>query len=124
MRLVLRLFWVVSFVGVLVLGWGFAAANSGPVPVSYVFGEFAPLPLWLALLVAFVAGATLAGLVGSYQLLKRGLVMRRYRKTLRGLEAEVHELRNLPLATGEPLSVGGAGERLESAPRSARGRGG
>ena len=61
MRLVLRLFWVVSLVGVLVLGWRFAAANSAPVPVSYVFGELAPAPLWLALLVAFAAGAAAGG---------------------------------------------------------------
>jgi uncharacterized integral membrane protein len=119
----LRLFWVVSFVGVLVFGWWFAAANAARVPISYVFGELAPAPLWLALVGAFAAGAAIGGLVGVYQALKRGLVMRRYRKTLRGLESELHQLRNLPLAAHEPTSLG-AGERLESAPRSARGRGG
>jgi uncharacterized integral membrane protein len=119
----LRLLWAVSFVGVLVFGWWFAAANAAPVPISYVFGELAPKPLWLALLAAFAAGAALAGLIGVYQALKRGLVMRRYRKTLRGLESELHQLRNLPLSGHEPASLGG-NERLESAPRSARGRGG
>jgi uncharacterized integral membrane protein len=110
-------------VGVLVFGWWFAAANAALVTISYVFGELAPSPLWLALLAAFAAGAAAAGLVGVYQALRRGLVMRRYRKTLRGLESELHQLRNLPLATHEPPSLG-ADERLESAPRSARGRGG
>ena len=123
MRMALRLFWAVSFVGVLVFGWWFAAANAALVPISYVFGELAPAPLWVALVAAFAAGAAAGGLVGAYQALKRGLVMRRYRKTLRGLESELHQLRNLPLAAHEPTSLG-AGERLESAPRSARGRGG
>ena len=119
----LRLVWVVVFVGVLVFGWWFAAANGAQVPVSYVFGEFAPAPLWLALLVAFAAGATLVGLIGAWQALKRGLVMRRYRKTVRGLEAELHQLRNLPLAAGDAGFEPG-GERQAAAPYSARGRGG
>ena len=123
MRGVLRLVQVVAFVGVLVFGWWFAAANADAVAVSYVFGELAPQPLWLVLLAAIALGATVAGLVGFYQSLKRGLVMRRYRKTVRGLESELHQLRNLPLAPGEPAPPG-AGERLESAPHSARGRGG
>jgi len=123
MRGVLRLFWVVAFVGVLVFGWWFAAANAELVPISYVFGELAPRPLWLVLLAAFALGAAIAGLVGGYQAAKRGLVMRRYRKTVRGLESELHQLRNLPLAASEPTSLG-AGERPESAPRSALGRGG
>jgi uncharacterized integral membrane protein len=119
----LRLVWVVVFVGVLVFGWWFAAANGAPVPVSYVFGELAPTPLWLVLLGAFALGGALAGLIGAYQALKRGLVMRRYRKSLRGLEAELHQLRNLPLAAGDAASFA-PGERVASAPRSARGRGG
>lgn len=123
MQGMLRLLWVVAFVGVLVFGWWFAAANATPVPVSYVFGELAPAPLWIALVAAFALGAVVVGLVGVYQALKRGLVMRRYRKTVRGLEAELHQLRNLPLASAEAARLD-PGERLESAPRSARGRGG
>ena len=119
----LRLVWVVVFVGVLVFGWWFAAANGALVPVSYVFGEFAPTPIWLALLAAFALGALLAGAIGVYQALKRGLLMRRYRKTVRGLEAELHQLRNLPLATGEAAGFE-PGERRATVPRSARGRGG
>ena len=123
MRTVVRGLWVVVFVGVLVLGWRFASANATLVPVSWVFGELAPQPLWLALFAAFALGAACAGLVALYQAGKRGLVMRRYRKTVRGLESELHQLRNLPLATSDaPLP--GADERLESARVSARGRGG
>jgi len=123
MRLVLRLFWVACFVGVLVIGWKFAAANGAEVPISYVFGELAPLPIWRVLLVAFAAGTAVAGLVGLYQVAKLRLVTRRFRKTVRGLEAEVHQLRTLPLSGEEPM-VAGAGEHPEAAPRGARQRGG
>jgi len=114
MRLVLRLFWLALFVGVLVLGWKFAAANGSEVAISYVFGELAPAPQWVALLVAFAAGAAASGLVGLYQVAKLRLVTRRFRKTVRGLEAEVHQLRTLPLSGEEP-AIAGAGERLDAA---------
>ena len=37
----------------------------------------------------------------------RGMIVRRYRKAVGGLEAEVHQLRNLPLATGGELRADG-----------------
>jgi uncharacterized integral membrane protein len=123
MRLVLRLFWLALFLGVLVLGWKFAAANAAPVPISYVFGELAPVPAWLALLAAFAVGAAAAGLIGLYQVAKLRLLTRRFRKTVRGLESEVHQLRTLPLSGEEP-PIAGVGESLEAAPRGARQRGG
>jgi uncharacterized integral membrane protein len=124
MRLLVRLFWVALFVGVLVLGWTFRAENEGPVTVSYAFGQFPPVPQWLALLAAFAVGAAAAGLIGLYQVAKLRLVARRYRKTVRGLEAEVHQLRTLPLSSDEP-ALASAGERpLEDELRGARGRGG
>jgi uncharacterized integral membrane protein len=123
MRLLLRVFWIALVVAAMVVGWKFAAANAGQVTISYVFGELAPVPVWLALLVAFGAGGVLAGLVGSYQMAKLGLVARRYRKSVRGLEAEVHELRNLPLAGGEP-DLGDEGGRPVAAPGVSRERGG
>lgn len=91
-------------VGVLVAGWSFAAANGGPVTVSYVLGTSQQVPLWRALIVAFVLGAVLATGLCLYQVAKLGLVARRLRKALGRLEAELHELRTLPLA--------GEGERL------------
>jgi hypothetical protein len=94
------------------------------VTVSYAFGQFPPVPQWLALLAAFAVGAAAAGLIGLYQVAKLRLVARRYRKTVRGLEAEVHQLRTLPLSSDEP-ALASAGERpLEDELRGARGRGG
>jgi uncharacterized integral membrane protein len=123
MRLMLRLVWIALFVGVLVVGWKFAAANGSETAISYVFGELAPVPLWLALLVAFAAGLATAGLLGLYQVAKLRLLTRRFRKTVRGLEAEVHQLRTLPLS-GEAPVIAAESERLEAAPRGGRGRGG
>jgi uncharacterized integral membrane protein len=124
MRWLVRLFWIALFVGVLVLGWTFRAENEDPVTVSYAFGRFAPVPQWLALLAAFAVGAAAAGLIGLYRVARLRLVARRYRKAVRALEAEVHQLRTLPLSSEEP-PLAAAGERsLEDEPRGALGRGG
>jgi uncharacterized integral membrane protein len=123
MQWLLRLLWMSLFVGVLVIGWRFAGANGETVRIALPIGEFAPAPLWQALLAAFAAGAGAAALIGLYQVAKLRLVGRRYRKAVRGLEAEVHQLRTLPLS-GEAPPIVGEGERLEAAPRGARQRGG
>ena len=133
MRVVRRLLVVALFVAALVLGWWFARANSAAVTVDYLVGQLADVSLWAALLGAFAAGAAVAGGIGMYQVAKLQLVRRRYRKTVRSLEAEVHQLRNLPLATeepalGEPVSLtasapGGTSPRSSAStnPSTARG---
>ena len=123
MRLLIRLFWVVLFVGLLVIGWMLRSENAGEVTVSYGFGEFPPVAQWLALLAAVAVGAAAAGLIGLYQVTKLRLITRRLRKTVRGLEAEVHQLRTLPLSSEEP-AIASAPAGLEDEPRGARGRGG
>ncbi len=117
MRVVRRLWVVALFVAALVLGWRFAQANSAGVTVDYLVGQLGDVSLWAALLGAFAAGAATAGSIGLYQVAKLQLVRRRYRKTFHGLEAEVHQLRNLPLAVDEPASL------AASAPRGALERG-
>ena len=76
----------------------FASENREAVTVDYLVGELALVPLWQVILVAFGAGAGLVALVALYASLRNGLVRRRYRKAIGGLEAEIHQLRNLPLA--------------------------
>jgi uncharacterized integral membrane protein len=122
MRVVRRLLVVALFVAALVLGWWFARANSTAVTVDYLAGQLGAVSLWAALLGAFAAGAAVAGGIGVYQVAKLQLVRRRYRKTVRSLEAEVHQLRNLPLAVDEP-AVDELASLAASAPRSAPGRG-
>ncbi len=117
MRLVRRLLGIAVFVALLVAGWRFAAGNSDTVTIHYVFGEVTGVSVWAALIGAFLVGAICAGSLGAYRVAMLGMVTRRYRKAVRGLEAEVHQLRNLPLAaeesdleeeSSEPAALGGA----------------
>ena len=98
MRLVRRLLAIVVFVGLLIAGWQFAASNADPVPVHYPGGEFTARALWMVLLVAFGAGVVLATLVAVVRGAQIRLVSRRYRKLVDSLQAEVHQLRSLPLS--------------------------
>jgi len=122
MRVVRRLLLVALFMAALVLGWWFARANAAAVTVDYLVGQLGDVSLWAALLGAFAAGAATAGGIGLYQIAKLQLVRRRYRKTVRSLEAEVHQLRNLPLAVDE-LALGEPASLAASAPRGALERG-
>jgi uncharacterized integral membrane protein len=98
MRLARRLLAIVVFVGLLIAGWQFAASNADPVPVRYPGGEFTARALWVVLLVAFGAGVVLATLVAVVRGAQIRLVSRRYRKLVDSLQAEVHQLRSLPLS--------------------------
>ncbi len=85
--------------GLLYLAWRIVTQNGALVTVDYLLGGI-ELPVWQALLFAFATGAFLVGLFTLYHMLRSGLVARRYRKKLGRLEAEVHQLRNLPLSPG------------------------
>jgi uncharacterized membrane protein YciS (DUF1049 family) len=109
MRWVRRWIGVALLVAFLVGGWRLAHENGERVTVSYLFGAI-EMPLWQALLWAFGAGFALAGVGWLWLGLRSRMVERRYRKTVGALEAEVHQLRNLPLATErEPTSARGGG---------------
>jgi len=100
-----RAFWIAVFVGFLLFGWTFAAKNEIPVAITLPWiGEF-QLSLWQALLLATALGVALTGVFTAYQVARLKLLSRRYRKMIRGLEAEVHQLRNLPLADAEPPAI-------------------
>jgi uncharacterized membrane protein YciS (DUF1049 family) len=99
MRTARRLLVVALFVAALVAGWRFAAANeTPPVTVNYVFGRVEGAPLWAVLGVAFAAGVAATSVFALYQITRLSLTARRWRKVAAGLERELHELRNLPLA--------------------------
>lgn len=104
-----RLVSIAIFVAMLVFGWTFAKHNAEPVHVDYLIGTLAE-PGWLILLGAFLLGALVAALMLGYQAARLALTARRFRRLASGLEEEVHQLRNLPLATPEPEPArGGAG---------------
>jgi len=108
--------WVRRWIGValiatlLVGGWRLAHENGGIVAVSYLFGAI-EMPLWEALLIFFAAGFAFAGTGWLWQSLRARMIERRYRKAVGGLEAELHQLRNLPLATDGESASARAGRR-------------
>jgi len=101
MRFARKLLVAALFVGVLVLGWRFAADHSALVVIKIPAVEDVEVPLWMTLLVSFAIGAASTGALAAMQLARQGLLSRRYRKIIRDLEAEVHQLRNLPLSEEE-----------------------
>jgi lipopolysaccharide assembly LapA-like protein len=112
------------FVGALVFGWRFRTSNETQVPVDFLVGVLPPAPVWKILGASFLLGAGVATLACVFQLARLGLTARRYRKALGQLEAEIHELRTLPLHPPGPGSEVSAergrqthpGARLEAAP--------
>jgi len=100
MRLARRLISIVVFVALLVAGWQFANSNAAPVSVHYPGGEFAAQALWVVVLVAFGCGFGLAAIIATVRGARIRLVSRRYRKLVDSLQAEVHQLRSLPLSDG------------------------
>lgn len=106
MRIVRKLLVAVLFVGVLVLGWRFAADHASGVVIRTPVSE-SEVSLWLALLGAFALGVLLTGTIASLRLMRQGMLTRRYRKLIRDLESEVHQLRNLPLTAEDAPADGG-----------------
>jgi uncharacterized membrane protein YciS (DUF1049 family) len=117
MRWVRRWIGVALIAAMLIGGWSLKIGNDEPVAVDFLFGKI-EAELWQALLCAFAVGFMVAGTGWLWSALRAGMVERRYRKAVGGLEAEVHQLRNLPLvATDE--SAGSRGGELS---RAVRGR--
>jgi len=117
MRWLRRLVVVALFVGALVLGWRFARANGNPLVVDYLVGTI-EAPLWAVIGGCIGIGAVLGFVVMGFQAARFGLTTRRYRKLARGLEEEVHQLRNLPLGPPEAGGPRAADAALESRTRS------
>jgi uncharacterized integral membrane protein len=116
MRMLRRILAAVVFVGLFWVVWQFVGGNSDPVDIDLIVLRV-PLPLWVALLGSFGIGALCAGASLVYSLAKRSFATRRYRKQVAGLESEIHQLRNLPLAAaeGEDGAAPAGGARLEGA---------
>jgi uncharacterized integral membrane protein len=116
MRTIRRLLVLVLFVAALVLGWRFADANLAPVSVHYLLGVIEGVPLWAALVASFAVGFAIAAAAGLYQMARLSLTARRWRKVAHGLEGELHQLRNLPLAAPpEGSARGSAGAPIPGA---------
>ena len=108
MRWVRRWIGVALIAALLIGGWSLKAGNADTVAVDFLFGEI-QLELWEALLCAFGAGFAIAGAGWLWAALRSQMIEHRYRKAVSGLEAEIHQLRNLPLAAGgEPSDSRGS----------------
>jgi len=124
MQVVRRLLRVALFVAVLLLGWNFAAEHSSAVTIQLPFTTGFDVTLWAALLAVFGMGVALTGSVAMLRATRQGLVAHRYRKMIRDLEAEIHQLRNLPLADDVSVHAEPAvAEGVSPSPKRALGRG-
>ena len=109
-----RLVWIAFFVATLVFGWTFAHRNALPVRVDYLLGTLEE-PGWVVELASFLLGGIAAALLLGLHAARLGLAARRYRKLASGLEGELHQLRNLPLAAPDEVAArGGAGRNPAS----------
>ena len=113
MRTVRRLLAVALFAGLFMVVWMFSTRNAGEIGIDLLLLQAPAVPIWVALLSAFGIGVLTAGLSLAYQLVKKNLVARRYRKAIKGLESEVHQLRNLPLAGSDSALAPHAGGELD-----------
>jgi Lipopolysaccharide assembly protein A domain len=104
MRWLRRWIGVALIAALLIGGWSLKAENAENVAVSFLFGEL-QVELWEALLGAFGVGFALAGAGWLWAGLRARMIERRYRKAVGGLEAELHQLRNLPLALDGEISA-------------------
>ena len=109
-RILIGLVGLAAFVGSLWTGWTFRASNSLSIDLDLIWIRIPNVELWWVLLVAMGLGAALLLLLISFPWMRRSLLLRKYRSTIRRLEKEVHELRSLPLVGSEP-----GGETLDPA---------
>ncbi|MBJ18002.1 MAG: DUF1049 domain-containing protein [bacterium] len=89
------------FLGALWLGWSFRAANALLVDLDLVWLRIPDLELWWLLLAASGFGSSLATGVVGFAWLRGRVLNRRYRKAIKRLESELHQMRSLPLASSE-----------------------
>jgi uncharacterized membrane protein YciS (DUF1049 family) len=102
-------------VGALVFGKLFPDANSTPVDIDLLWIRVPNVEAWLLLVGSMLIGGVLATLVVGFAWLKARVLNRRYLKVIKRLEAELHQMRSLPLSTGEDALAGG--------PKAGKGKG-
>jgi uncharacterized integral membrane protein len=95
-----RIVFVGVFVGLLLVGWRFAAGNSTTVQVDYVFSRSGDVALWKALLLSAGVGVSITFFLMILSLIGARLETRRFRKTVSGLETELEQFRPAPAIVG------------------------
>lgn len=102
------------FVGALIAGWNFGAANATTIDIDLLWITIAEVSVWKLTLAAFGLGAGSIGLIASFLGLRGWELRRRYRKTIRRLESELHQLRSLPLSGAKQAMPPGESELAET----------
>ena len=118
MRWFRRIFFVVLVGALFFVALRFSSENAEPVVIDYLAGEPAVWALWQALALAACAGALLVAVPIGYLWTRTGLLAWQYRRTMSRQEAEIHQLRNLPLAPSGTHDPKGT---TEAVPRPASG---
>ena len=98
----------------------FPDQNDTRVDIDLLITSIEGVSLWFALMASFVIGTLVVGLLAVLLSVRSGLIGRRYRKAIADLEAEVHHLRNLPLASGDSSDLEGEGDSASAASPSPR----
>ena len=88
-------------VSVNIVGWMFYAANTAVVTIDLLGMAVIEVTVWKLALTCFALGAGVVLLLSGFLGLRGLELRRRYRKTIRKLESELHQLRSLPL-TNDP----------------------
>jgi uncharacterized integral membrane protein len=89
----------------------FVTGNDSLVRVDLPFVAPSYQPVWLAILAAFFAGAFAASAGLLFQLARKSLAVRRSEKRVRGLEAQVEQLR-----AASAIAAGDGAPPIRSAP--------
>jgi len=98
----------------------FPDQNDTRVDIDLLITSIEGVSLWFALMASFVIGTLVVGLLAVLLSVRSGLIGRRYRKAIADLEAEVHHLRDLPLASGDSSDLEGEGDSASAASPSPR----
>jgi uncharacterized membrane protein YciS (DUF1049 family) len=110
-RLLLLVSAIGLFVAMLSLGWSFRSGNASVIELDLIWVRLPNVELWWVILVAIGIGAAGSTLIMGFAWMRARLLNRRYRRAIQRLEAELHELRSLPLMGSEPPKVVAAPER-------------
>jgi uncharacterized integral membrane protein len=97
-----RIFTIILFIIVLILGAGFSAINLTVVDINYYLGVLS-LPLSVVIIIAIVLGTVLGALALSTSILRLRYENRRLRKKLALSEQEINSLRILPITDGNKV---------------------
>ena len=79
------------------LGKSFPAANATPIDLDLLWLRIPNLEVWSLVLVSFGTGVLFTSAFSCFFMLRSWIVGRRYRKVIKRLESEIHQLRSLPL---------------------------